>query len=96
MSDNVNHPAHYEQSTSIECIEAMELMFDKTAAYDFCVCNVLKYIWRHKFKNGLEDLNKAQWYLNKACELNDGEISLTLESLQHLLNEKTAQWVESH
>jgi hypothetical protein len=69
MADNVNHPAHYEASTSIECIEAMELMFGEQAVYDFCVCNAYKYIWRHKNKNGLEDLNKAEWYLNKASEI---------------------------
>lgn len=69
MADNVNHPAHYEASTSLECIEAMELMFGKQAVYDYCICNAYKYIWRHRNKNGLEDLNKAEWYLNKASEL---------------------------
>lgn len=69
MADNVNHPSHYEASTSIECIEAMELMFGEQAVYDFCVCNAYKYIWRHKNKNGLEDLDKAEWYLNKASEI---------------------------
>lgn len=69
MADNVNHPAHYEASTSIECIEAMELMFGEQAVYDFCLCNAYKYIWRHKNKNGLEDLDKAEWYLNKASEI---------------------------
>ena len=69
MADNVNHPAHYEASTSIECIEAMELMFGEQAVYDLCLCNAYKYIWRHKNKNGLEDLDKAEWYLNKASEI---------------------------
>lgn len=69
MADNVNHPAHYEASTSIECIEAMGLMFGEQVVYDFCMCNAYKYIWRHKNKNGLEDLNKAEWYLNKASEI---------------------------
>ena len=71
MADNVNHPAHYEASTSIECIEAMELMFGEQAVYDFCLCNAYKYIWRHKNKNGLEDLDKAEWYLNKASEMQE-------------------------
>ena len=70
MADNVNHPTHYEASTSIECIEAMEAMFGKRPVYEFCVINAFKYIWRHKNKNGLEDLNKAQWYLDKANNLN--------------------------
>ena len=42
------------------------------ATQNFCVCNALKYVYRHKKKNGMEDLQKAIWYLNKAVEL-EGE-----------------------
>lgn len=34
-----------------------------------CVFNVLKYVTRYNLKNGLEDLNKAAWYLNKLIEI---------------------------
>lgn len=61
--DNVNHPSHYENSCSLECIEVMRLAFGKKAVYDFCLCNAFKYMWRYKNKNGIEDLNKADWYL---------------------------------
>lgn len=72
MNDPIN-PAYYKDGiTSIECIEAMEVMFGEQAVYDFCMCNAYKYIWRHRNKNGLEDLNKAEWYLNKATELQNG------------------------
>lgn len=100
--DNVNHPAHYEASTSIECIEAMELMFDFYDVQQFCLCNAFKYIWRHKYKNGLEDLDKAQWYINHAVQLyidNGVEKDLWTDSiakLQNLLNVKRKQWLESH
>ena len=70
MKDNVNHPAHYTD-TSLECIEAMILVFGKKAVIDFCSCNAWKYVWRWKSKNGKEDLEKAKWYINKAIELND-------------------------
>lgn len=100
--DNVNHPAHYEQSTSIECIEMMEAVFGSVAVYQFCMCNALKYIWRHKHKNGLEDLDKAEWYLRKANEL-DGESVATYDfqkqqrrRLQDLIDLKRIQWQESH
>lgn len=63
--DNIN-PDHYKSSTSLECIEAMEMVFSKNAVIDFCVCNAWKYIWRWKHKNGQEDLKKADWYINKA------------------------------
>ena len=100
--DNVNHPAHYEASTSIECIEAMELIFDWYDVQTFCLCNAFKYIWRYKQKNGLEDLDKAQWYINHAVQLytdNGVEKDLWSDSiakLQNLLNVKRKQWLESH
>ena len=66
--DNIN-PDHYKSSTSLECIEAMEMVFSKKAVIDFCMCNAWKYIWRWKHKNGQEDLKKADWYIVKAKEL---------------------------
>lgn len=67
--DNVNHPKHYADTTSIECIEAMTVAFGRGAVVDFCKCNAFKYVWRYKHKNGREDLEKANWYCNKAVEL---------------------------
>lgn len=64
--DPVNHPSHYEKQCSLECIDVMEACFDYDAVFDFCVCNAFKYLWRHKHKNGEEDVKKAAWYLNKA------------------------------
>ena len=66
--DNVNHPSHYEKSCSLECIDVMEAMFGPERLIIFCLMNAFKYLWRHKNKNGMEDLNKAKWYLNKATE----------------------------
>ena len=62
--DPVNHPAHYT-SGSIECIDAMQAAFGDEAIKDFCLCNAFKYLWRHRNKNGVEDLKKARWYLNR-------------------------------
>ena len=39
------------------------------AVQDFCICNAFKYLYRHKNKNGVEDIKKAIWYLNKFVEL---------------------------
>ena len=66
--DNIN-PDHYKNSTSLECIESMEIIFGTDDVISFCICNAWKYIWRWKNKNGAEDLKKAEWYLNKAKEL---------------------------
>lgn len=71
-ADPVN-PNHYKNSTSLECIEAMEIIFGINAVIDFCVCNAWKYIWRWKNKNGAEDLKKAKWYIEKAWELINDE-----------------------
>jgi hypothetical protein len=61
MSDNVNHPSHYNNA-GIECIDAIRASLGD-AFQDYCKGNVMKYIWRYKYKNGLEDLRKAQVYL---------------------------------
>ena len=62
--DPVNHPAHYT-SGGIECIDAMQAAFGDEAVKDFCLCNAFKYLWRHRNKNGVEDLKKARWYLDR-------------------------------
>ena len=67
--DAVNHPSHYETG-KFECIEVMEEAFGKAALKEFCVLNAFKYLYRHKRKNGDEDIAKASWYLNKFQELN--------------------------
>ena len=66
--DNIN-PDHYKNSTSLECIEAMLIVFGKEGVIYFCLCNAWKYIWRWKNKNGIEDLKKAEWYVEKGREL---------------------------
>ena len=65
--DNVNHPNHYTKG-GIECIKAIEASMDPSGFQDYCKGNVLKYIWRWREKNGLEDLKKAQVYLGWLIE----------------------------
>ena len=59
MSDLINKPAHYTKGTiePIDFIEANRL--------DFFEGNIIKYLVRHKHRNGLEDLKKAKVYLDK-------------------------------
>ena len=62
VKDNVNSPSHYNQH-GVECIEAIRASLgDEFESY--CKGNVIKYLWRYQYKNGLEDLKKAQVYLN--------------------------------
>ena len=71
-NDPVNHPDHYT-SGSIECIDAMTETQGTEAVQHFCVCNAFKYLWRWRGKNGVEDIKKAAWYLNKAIQLEESE-----------------------
>ena len=67
--DMVNNPRHYNES-GIECIDALQAMLgDGFEAY--LQGNIAKYLWRYKYKNGTEDLKKAQWYLSKLIEVCD-------------------------
>ena len=76
MIDNVNHPSHYCQG-GIECIDALKAAtIDKTGIEAICVANVIKYLWRFEKKNGLEDVKKAQFYINRLIqELEEKESS---------------------
>lgn len=70
MADNVNHPSHYETG-KFECIEVMQEVFGTEAVQNFCLCNAFKYLYRHRRKNGKEDIEKARWYINKYLELEE-------------------------
>ena len=67
-ADKVNHPDHYK-SGNFECIDVMLETQGLEAVMDFCILNAFKYLYRHRNKNGLEDIQKARWYLDKAIEL---------------------------
>ena len=64
--DNVNHPPHYNQA-GIECLDAIEAATGDGFEH-YLQGNILKYLWRYRYKNGIEDLKKAQFYLNKLIE----------------------------
>lgn len=67
--DLINNPTHYNQG-KIECIEAIEsAVVNKSGTEAFLVGNVIKYLWRYETKDGIRDIEKAQWYLNKLLEI---------------------------
>ena len=60
--DVVNHPAHYTSHPSgIEAIQITEHM-------SFLMGNAMKYLWRADLKNGVEDLEKAVFYIKREIE----------------------------
>jgi hypothetical protein len=67
MKDNIN-PSHYKQG-EVECIDALKAAtVNKIGIEAVCVANVIKYLWRFEYKGGIDDVRKAQWYLNRLIE----------------------------
>ena len=72
-ADMVNHPSHYTQG-GIECIDALKAAtVSKTGIEAICTANAIKYLWRYEEKNGIEDVKKARWYIDRLIkELENG------------------------
>lgn len=66
-------PDYYHQN-GIDVIRYIELSQGKQAAKEFCRGNVIKYVTRYDKKNGIEDLQKAQTYINRLIEMEQHEI----------------------
>ena len=63
--DVVNHPKHYKAVNGLEAIDVIEAFTARLKGIQATdTGNILKYMLRWHEKNGLEDLKKAQWYLN--------------------------------
>ena len=85
LKDNIN-PKHYKRG-AIECIDAIQASLSKEQFKGYLKASAIKYLWRYEQKNGLEDLQKADWFLQRlikeeqwARDLNQGqwtEINLT-------------------
>ena len=64
MNDPVNHPEHYTKGIeTLDYINSWEM--------NFMQGNVIKYVTRYPYKNGLEDLKKARNYLNRLIQLEE-------------------------
>lgn len=64
-ADMVNHPSHYNQG-GIECIDCIKsAIVGKVGIEAFCAGNAIKYLSRYEEKNGIEDVKKARWYIDR-------------------------------
>lgn len=70
-SDVINKPSHYHQG-GIDVIRFAELQLPKDELKGFYRINVMKYLTRYDRKNGNEDLQKCNFYLQKLIELEGG------------------------
>ena len=68
IKDLVNNPPHYNKG-DIECIDAIEAMLTHEEFVGYLRGNSLKYRWRFRYKNGIQDLEKAKWYENRLMEV---------------------------
>lgn len=68
MADMVNHPSHYNQN-DVETIDIIQQALTQEEFVGFLKGNIIKYLDRHEFKNGEQDLEKAQWYSNKLLDV---------------------------
>lgn len=71
--EKVSHPQHYN-SGKIEVIDFVE---DQNLG--FHLGNVVKYITRAEHKNGIEDLKKARWYLDREIQRREGTLVTTTQ-----------------
>lgn len=69
--DVVNRPLHYNTGGTIECIDYIEDFLTYEEYRGYLRGNIGKYLHRFTYKNGLEDLKKAQWYLNRLIQLEE-------------------------
>lgn len=58
MPDHIDHPVHYTRG--IECID-----YIISHKMNYMEGNIVKYVTRHRFKGGIDDLRKAEWYLKR-------------------------------
>lgn len=65
-ADAVN-PSHYK-GEGIECIDYIKQTMSTEAFLGYLEGNVVKYRHRYRNKNGIEDLRKARWYLDRLIE----------------------------
>ena len=61
--DVVNKPPHYQGE--VEAIDSIKSSMSYEGFKGYCQGNALKYVIRYNRKNGVEDLRKAQWYINR-------------------------------
>lgn len=73
-SDNIDNPQHYKlNGLDIESIDVVRSVLGKEKFIGFCKGNILKYLIREENKNGLEDVKKAQKYIDWLVEEMEGK-----------------------
>lgn len=77
MAETVNHPNHYQMGNGLEVIDIIDAVTDVKA---FCKGNAIKYLCREDKKNGIEDLKKADWYIQYLIDYKQREIKKAVDN----------------
>lgn len=77
MAETVNHPNHYQMKNGLEVIDIIDAVTDVKA---FCKGNAIKYLCREDKKNGIEDLKKADWYIQYLIDYKQKEIKKAVDN----------------
>ena len=73
-NDNIISPNHYASDKGFEVFDVQEAFIHELKGMSASYwCNIVKYILRFQRKNGVEDLKKAKYYLEKLIEEESGE-----------------------
>ena len=84
---NVNHPNHYQSESGLEVIDVIKAFTSELSGEEaFCIGNAIKYICRYSKKNGVEDLEKAKWYIDRAISIRKMEFLKTPNSTADVKN----------
>lgn len=77
MGNVINHPDHYQLKNGMEVIDIISAVTDIESV---CKGNIIKYICREEKKNGIEDLKKADWYLQYLIAYKQRKINAQIDN----------------
>lgn len=89
----VSHPSHYQSKSGLEVIDVIAAFTEGLEGIEAVdTGNAIKYICRWKDKNGVQDLEKAMWYIQHLIdhlikEDEEKRVELTLEKYREYVYE---------
>ena len=79
------NPSHYRQE-KVQCIDVMRFLFGDEIVLHGCLFNIFKYLWRHADKNGEEDIEKSNWYMQELKRIVNANADSILERIPENMN----------
>ena len=96
MSNNVNHPNHYQSESGLEVSDVIKAFTSELSGEEaFCIGNAIKYVCRYSKKNGVEDLEKAKCYIHRAISIRSERLTTIKKNLNAIYGAENTQKMES-